>query len=51
MVPLFLLYGLSILLVGLAERRADREEEDDLFADDWDDLDGEVVETPTADED
>jgi sec-independent protein translocase protein TatC len=51
MVPLFLLYGLSILLVGLAERRADREEEDDLFADDWDDLEGEVVETPTADED
>src|SRR3954454_1112223 len=51
MVSLFMLYGLSILLVGCAERRADREEEDDPFADDWDDLDGEVVETPTADED
>jgi sec-independent protein translocase protein TatC len=54
MIPLFVLYGLSILLVGFAERRSNREGEYDPFAAEWDDLDeheGEVVETPTADED
>jgi sec-independent protein translocase protein TatC len=48
MIPLLGLFGLSILLVGFAEKRTDREY--DPFADEWDDLDDEVVET-TVNED